>query len=48
MLVRMWSKGKTLQLLEEVQTCTATLETSMAVSQKTEYRSTSKPSYTVP
>ena len=34
MLVRMWNKGNTLPFLVRVQTCTATLEVNMDVSQK--------------
>ena len=48
MLARMWSKGDTLSLLVRVQTCKATLEIYMAISQKIGNRSTSRPSYTTP
>jgi hypothetical protein len=34
MLVRMWSKGNTLPLLGELQTCTSSLEINLAISQK--------------
>ena len=46
MLKRMWSKGNTPPLLVGVQTCTATLEISMAVSQKIGNQPTLRPSNT--
>ena len=48
MLERMWSKGNTPPLLVRVQTCTATLEINMVVSQKIWNSSTSKSNYTTP
>ena len=47
MLERMWSKGNTPPLLVGVQTCTATLEISMAISQNIRKQSTSRPSSTM-
>ena len=46
MLERMWCKANTPPLLVEVQTYTTTLETNIAVSQKTGNQSTSKLSST--
>jgi len=42
MLARMWNKRKTPPLLVGMQSCTASLEINMAVSQKMEDRSTSR------
>ena len=46
MLERMWSKGNTPLLLVGMQTCTTTLEISMAVSQKIGNQPTTRPSNT--
>ena len=46
MLDRMWNKGNTPPLLVGVQTCTATLEISMVISQKITKQPTSRPSET--
>jgi hypothetical protein len=48
MLVRMRNKGNTPPLLVGVQTCTATLEINLKVSQKMEIGSTSRPRNTTP
>ena len=48
MLERKWSKGITPPLLVGMQTCTTTLEISMAVSQKIGTQSTSRPSNITP
>ena len=48
MLERMWSKGNTPSPLAGGQTCTTTLEISMAVSQKIGNQPTSRPSNTTP
>ena len=44
MLQRMWGKGNAPPLLMGVQTCTATLEISVTISQKIRKQSTSRPS----
>ena len=44
MLERMWSKGNTPPLLVRMQTCTTTLETSLAISQNIGNQPTSWPS----
>ena len=46
MLERMWSTGNTPPLLVGIQTCTAALKISMAVSHKIENQSTSRPNNT--
>jgi hypothetical protein len=48
MLARMWNKGSTPPLLVGVQTCKATLEINLAVSQNIGNSFISRPSYTTP
>ena len=45
MLERMWREGNSHPLLVGMQTCAATVEISVAVSQETESQSPSRPSY---
>lgn len=48
MLEKMWRKGNTPLMLVEMQSCTATLEISVALSQKIGNPPTSRPSNTTP